>query len=637
MPRLKERQRDMADLENRYKKAIECLDNGIYATLGEAATAFGLAKSSLGHRRNGRQDRKAAHQGEQLFSPAAEKAIVRWIVRMDDFGIPPRLDHLWDMLQAMAETERKALRQRLAAEGKRSIVHEKIGKNFITRFLNRHPELVTKFVSRIDRQRSFANNPLIIRQHFRKLRKLLAEHHIKPYAITNVDEKGIILGLSSKMKVITQRAKKRSTVKQHGKREMVTLVEAVTAAGYIFPSLLITKGKIHTYGKFGNVTTEDYHVRFAVSPKGWTDDELGYYWLTEIYDPYSKQQLQHPAETRLLILDGHASHVNYKFCLYCKANNIQLYCLPPHSTHILQPLDVGLFSPLQREYSKAIEDYHNTTGLGINHSTFLPHYKQARKLAYTQENIESAFRATGIVPLNPRSVLKDEHNYPEPPPLSSTFPLDKTPYTKCQLRVQTNRALAFARTGTRGQICEMVIKISHSAEYHLTQTNIVKHQMDRLRKESKVKPAKKDNRVIGRERVLTGAQVLERMKQRDQEAELKASKKRRPRTQKNPAALPCTPKQTKVRFIPPPSLPKAFPQSLSRSSSSSSTSSKDTHSPTFSPLVGRSPLRIGQLAPTHSTPLDSRLLPQPPPQPLSQSRNRRLPDRPLGMSLRKRL
>ena len=30
-------------------------------------------------------------------------------------------------------------------------------------------------------------------------------------------------------------------------------------------------------------------------------------------------------------------------------------CLPPHSTHLLQPLDVGLFGPLQHAYPEEID------------------------------------------------------------------------------------------------------------------------------------------------------------------------------------------------------------------------------------------------------------------------------------------
>ena len=55
---------------------------------------------------------------------------------------------------------------------------------------------------------------------------------------------------------------------------------------------------------------------------------------------------------RLLILDGCEIHIHIEFIEYCLDNSIIVYCLPPHSTHLLQPLDVGLFSPLQKYYGK---------------------------------------------------------------------------------------------------------------------------------------------------------------------------------------------------------------------------------------------------------------------------------------------
>lgn len=340
------------------------------------------------------------------------------------------------MIEKLAVEERERLRSRYAAEGRRNKVWDQIGKNWISQFLNRHPILATKLAVRMDRQRVYANNPITISDHFRKLGKIIRSEGIKPRAITNVDEKGIMLGFSSKTKVITQRGKRNPHVKQHGEREMVTLVEAVTADGYIFPTFLITKGKVHTYGAFGNLTPDDAknQVRFAKSPKGWTDDELGYYWLVEVYEPCSREFIQ-PGEKRLLILDGHVSHVNYEFCEFCRIHDIILFCLPSHSTHLLQPLDVGLFGPLQREYSKVLEDYFLSTGVGISHRQFLPLYKLARDKAYTKANIESAFRKTGIVPFNPRAVqsttASERVNNRSQSTAENNFPLDRTPYTKC--------------------------------------------------------------------------------------------------------------------------------------------------------------------------------------------------------------
>lgn len=48
----------------------------------------------------------------------------------------------------------------------------------------------------------------------------------------------------------------------------------------------------------------------------------------------------------MLILDGHASHISTAAIEFCIRQKIILLCLPAHTTHILQPLDVGVFGPL---------------------------------------------------------------------------------------------------------------------------------------------------------------------------------------------------------------------------------------------------------------------------------------------------
>jgi hypothetical protein len=57
---------------------------------------------------------------------------------------------------------------------------------------------------------------------------------------------------------------------------------------------------------------------------------------------------------RLLILDGHGSHVTADFIDFCDANRILLALFLPYSTYSLQPLDVVLFSPLSTNYAKKL-------------------------------------------------------------------------------------------------------------------------------------------------------------------------------------------------------------------------------------------------------------------------------------------
>lgn len=58
---------------------------------------------------------------------------------------------------------------------------------------------------------------------------------------------------------------------------------------------------------------------------------------------------------QLIIFDGHESHVLHGFLQYCIDNCIIAFCLPPHSTNLLQLLNVGVFGPYRSYYAQVIE------------------------------------------------------------------------------------------------------------------------------------------------------------------------------------------------------------------------------------------------------------------------------------------
>jgi hypothetical protein len=92
--------------------------------------------------------------------------------------------------------------------------------------------------------------------------------------------------------------------------------------------------------------------RFSTSNSGWTSDNHAYEWLTTFFEPETRRN---DGKRRLLLLDGHGSHLMARFIAFCLDKSIDLVCLPLHTSHLLQPLDVGLFSPLKRTLSAKIE------------------------------------------------------------------------------------------------------------------------------------------------------------------------------------------------------------------------------------------------------------------------------------------
>ena len=53
----------------------------------------------------------------------------------------------------------------------------------------------------------------------------------------------------------------------------------------------------------------------------------------------------------MLICDGHDSHISVAFIYHCMQNDIILLLLLPHSSHLMQPLDISVFGPLKTAIS----------------------------------------------------------------------------------------------------------------------------------------------------------------------------------------------------------------------------------------------------------------------------------------------
>jgi DDE superfamily endonuclease len=114
--------------------------------------------------------------------------------------------------------------------------------------------------------------------------------------------------------------------------------------------------------------------------------------------------------------------------------------MPPHSSHILQPLDVSCFAPLKLSYGRQIETFIRNR---LNHITkleFLSAFKEAFQATFTEQNIKSGFRATGLVLYEPQNVLSHLNLHlrtPTPPIVESNNWTSKTPQTIRELNFQT--------------------------------------------------------------------------------------------------------------------------------------------------------------------------------------------------------
>jgi len=102
----------------------------------------------------------------------------------------------------------------------------------------------------------------------------------------------------------------------------------------------------------------------------------------------------------LLILNSHSSYQIAEFDIFCKKNAIICFCMPPHTSYLLQPLDISVFGLLKHVYKKLVEGIIAANNNYIDKKDFLSLYLLAHKKVFTRENICSGFTETGLKPFN---------------------------------------------------------------------------------------------------------------------------------------------------------------------------------------------------------------------------------------------
>ncbi|KAF2179582.1 DDE-domain-containing protein [Zopfia rhizophila CBS 207.26] len=127
---------------------------------------------------------------------------------------------------------------------------------------------------------------------------------------------------------------------------------------------------------------------------GYTDSVISLYWIQRVFDPLTKSRANNKPRS-------------LEAMKFCYENNILLCRLPSHTSHKLQPCDVGLFGPSKTAYREQVERmYRGGAGtIGKEHFTAL--YSRARDMAFTARNIRCAWSKTGLYPFNPDKGLKE--------------------------------------------------------------------------------------------------------------------------------------------------------------------------------------------------------------------------------------
>ena len=263
---------DLVEQEGRLQLALQALNRDQIRSIKEAARVFNVPYTTLYDRSKGHQFKLELRNHKHRLSLLQEETLVGWIVSMDIHGAPPRQSQVREMAYMILKAESPT-------------TPRPIGKNWVTEFTKRRPEIKSRFARKYSHQRVLYENLKVIYSWFEQLQKVKNQWGIQDEDIYNFDETGFAMGLIATTKVVARAEMPgRPYLVQPGNREWVTTIECINTRGWSIPSTIIFKGKVHIEGWFDEAAIPS-DWRIELSTNGWTTDAISLRWLQKVFIP----------------------------------------------------------------------------------------------------------------------------------------------------------------------------------------------------------------------------------------------------------------------------------------------------------------------------------------------------------------
>ena len=275
------------------------------------------------------------------------------------------------------------------------------GRKWLSGFLKRYPDISLKKARNLSIARAMGANPMVISQWYSLLKEVKDTVDItSPEQIWSGDETGV-QNIPKEIKVLGYKNIRtfQQVSSEQGKTSMV--LSFISAARNVVPPLIIHKGqRVQDSWK----VKAPGNIQLGATTKGYiTKSKFHQYGLHFI--KYLKNAGL-AKRKNLLIIDGHKSHLyNLPFYEAMQANDIEVLTIPPHTSHILQPLDSILFVQFKKHWEKNLMHYNSShSGRALNKVDFWEVFAPAWNTAMSIKNVMAGFRNTGIYPYNPLAI-----------------------------------------------------------------------------------------------------------------------------------------------------------------------------------------------------------------------------------------
>ncbi|XP_029343531.1 uncharacterized protein LOC100569966 isoform X2 [Acyrthosiphon pisum] len=361
----------------------------------QATNAITSKQMTLYDHINKRRGMKSTTKGRNTaLSPAVEKSLAQSLTIMEKYG------HGLSRTEVLTLVGNYVNDNNLVTPFKGGYP----GHDWWIGFSSRH-KLSLKKPQVVENARKKACDPFIIYNYFDLLWETMTDLGIvnRPDRIWNLDETSFCLD-PSKTKTVGPIGQP-STRTTHGSgRDNTSVLMACSADGKKGPPLIIFKGK-NIWDRWITQQSEFPDTTYAATSNGWMEREV---FVNYFEKSFLKTTNPSPANPILLIYDGHSSHVDLKLVEIARNNNVTIILLPPHSSHLLQPMDLSVFKSIKTVWDQRLCSWNRS-----HQGQKLPKQDLSRIICsiwaqLDTKIIENGFRKAGIYPFNRNAVDKSK-------------------------------------------------------------------------------------------------------------------------------------------------------------------------------------------------------------------------------------
>ena len=527
----------MPDLPQTAAFRIACADHPSEPARRNTLHLSFLPRTTKWYRVRGRPTRRENAIKQQYLSAREEKTLVKFVLHMSNSNYPVPLK----FLRSLA----REIRRQRAVTSQASPIEDQTalpGKNWPQGFFKRNPELKARKRKAIAWNRHDVNIYDKVSEWFSLIGKELQHPTILQENVYNMDKTGVLLSILGSLKVLVASDDLRSYRGTGVQRSLITAMECISGDGRYLDPLVIWPATTHR-STWTTYPTPGWH--FACTKTGYTDAEVHLYWMQHVFDPSTRERAN--GRPRMLISDGFGTHESLEVMTYCFDNNIILCRLPSHTSHKLQPCDIGVFGPLKTAYREQVERLFRggANTIGKQHFTLL--YSRAREAALNARNVRSGWSKAGLYPFHPGKVLD---GMSRPAAVRKASPNEATsgsglclaghqlctPTTSVSfnvLRSQVEKDLSGLDDETRLRIQ----KLANAGADVFAERALLRDRERTLLEQNNEKKARQSVRstVVGKAKVMSYEDIVEARERRNRKEADKAGGRRR-RSKKKPSA-----------------------------------------------------------------------------------------------------